>query len=81
MLQIITLKIDLDTLIEIDRYAERTGLTRSAVIRLAIRKFLEGQGLAPQDEEPHIKRIKIELPSEGEGEPGESKVKTIRLRV
>jgi len=79
MLVTITLKIDFETLLELERYAERHGLTRSAVIRLAVRRFLEAQGLAPQDE-PHIKRIKLEL---GDGEPSESesKVKTIRLRT
>ena len=37
MLVTITLKIDFETLLELERYAERHGLTRSAVIRLAIR--------------------------------------------
>lgn len=80
MLHIITVKLDLDTLIMIDRYAERTGLTRSAVIRLAIRRFLEGQGLAPEPEDPRIKRIKLELPGDGEREP-ENSIKQLRLRV
>ena len=77
MLVTITFKIDFETLMEIERYAESHGLTRSAVIRLALRRFLEGQGLA-QEDEPNVKRVKIELP----GEPSESEnVRRIKVGI
>jgi len=39
--RIVTIKLDPETIDKIDQLAQKYGLTRSAVIRLAIRKLLE----------------------------------------
>ena len=69
MLRIITLKIDPETLLLLERYAHENGITRSAVIRQAINYYIENHpekfGLTKQeqDNKTKIRHIKIEIRS------------------
>ena len=44
MLRIVTFKLDEGLLEKVDKYALRYRLTRSDVIRMALVKFLDGEG-------------------------------------
>ena len=57
MQRIVTFKIDIALLRLLDRYARRRRLTRSEVIREAIIKLLESEGIKVSDE---VKKLKSE---------------------
>ena len=58
-MRVVTFKIDERALIELDKYANRNGLSRSEVIRMAIEKFIENEKKKKVFTRVSVSRIRI----------------------